>query len=396
MNQLKLPFRDRILGFEWLKASDLIRNPKNPRTHSKAQSAALEGILGDVGWADAIKVRKLKGGKFRIVDGHLRADQSASVPCLILDLNDREEEELLALLDPIGEMAGRDQQKLDALLGGIETQHHGISKLLEQLGSKGRQVVAGDEVQAPKDEGPVKRGDTWQLGPHRLVVADSFLEETREQLLGKKPDLAGVVTDPPYAIYGSSSGIGADIADDKMVRPFFESLLRISFGLLPTFAHVYLCCDWRSWSAIWESGKRAGIFGSNMIVWDKGAGGVGSMWANCHELVFFGVKRPDAKTMRASTRRGQRTVMKPNLQRHNRTRDKQHNAAKPVPLMEQLVEAAADAGGKIWEPFAGSGSTLLACENLGRVCYASEIEPVHAWTTIRRWESATGKKAKRE
>src|SRR5207237_245118 len=91
---------------------------------------------------------------------------------------------------------------------------------------------------------------------------------------------AMVFTDPPYAIYGSSSGLGADVTDDKIVRPFFRDVLAMAQRATSLFAHVYVCCDWRSWPSWWEVAKLTGLAPKNLVVWDKGGGGLGNNFAN--------------------------------------------------------------------------------------------------------------------
>ena len=99
--------------------------------------------------------------------------------------------------------------------------------------------------------------------------------------------------------------------------------------------------------------------------------------------------------MTSGAKTGQRTVFKSNLQRFQRPHgvEREHNAAKPVGLMEVYVEAASDEGMTVLEPFCGSGTTLIACENKGRACLAIDIEPKWVQTTINRWERVTGQKA---
>jgi len=179
------------------------------------------------------------------------------------------------------------------------------------------------------------------------------------------------------------------------VRPFFESIFRMCHKRLPEFGCAYLCTDWRSWAAMWEAAKRERMSPKNCIVWDKGGGGLGSNWANAYELTGYFAKLPPPKSMTSNSKAGQRTVFKANIQRFPRPRgaEREHNAAKPVGLMEQFVDAASDEGRAVIEPFCGSGTTLIACENKGRVCLAIDIEPKWVQTTINRWERVTGQKA---
>lgn len=126
--------RDRIKGFKRIKASELLPNPENWRTHPQAQRDAMAGILSEVGYVDAIMVRKTEAG-YQIIDGHLRAETSADaeVPCLIVDLDDEEAAKVLATFDPLAAMAETDAAALDALLLEIETDDEALKQLLAGL-----------------------------------------------------------------------------------------------------------------------------------------------------------------------------------------------------------------------------------------------------------------------
>lgn len=240
------------------------------------------------------------------------------------------------------------------------------------------------------------KGDLWLLGEHRLLCGDTFDEANRRRVFrGQAADL--VMMDPPYAIYGSSTGIGADIADDKMVRPFFEQLFRICQSHVREFAHVYTCCDWRSWSAIWESAKAANLSPKNCLIWDKGSSGLGSNYANTYEMIGFFARLPPATAMKSTTRRGQRTVHAPNVARHNRVvgAERLHNAAKPVALFEWLIGNSSDPGELVVDFFGGSGTTIVACEKTNRRALTFEMERKYCDIIVARWERLTGKRAKR-
>jgi DNA modification methylase len=212
---------------------------------------------------------------------------------------------------------------------------------------------------------------------------------------GEYADL--VCTDPPFAIYGSSTGIGADIADDKMVRPFFERVLKQLARVVPDFGHIYVFCDWRSWGAIWDSAKRAQLSPKNLLVWDKGNGGLGGMYANCHELVGFFAKLPPPKSMKSGKEAGERCVFAPNILRYARAsgEERNHNASKPVELVRELIRNSSDKGAVVLDLFNGGGTTLIACEREGRRYRGLDIEPREVDKTIRRWEKLTGGRAER-
>lgn len=275
-----------------------------------------------------------------------------------------------------------------------------LDELLEQLGPPPAVSPPDDEEfdDAERIEQPwVKAGQLFELGAHRLLVADSFNREHVARLLeaGGVKEVSAVITDPPYAIYGSSTGIGADIADDKMVRPFFEQLHRTILDLVPIFAHVYMFCDWRTWPTISSTARGVGMSVKNCLVWDKGGSGLGSMWSQTYEMIGFLSRLPPPKAMSGRKETGQRTVYKPNVLRFNRPAgaERQHNAAKPVALLRELVEAATDKGQVVADFFGGSGSTMMACEQTERRALLMEIEPKFAQVTVERWQKATGQKA---
>lgn len=244
---------------------------------------------------------------------------------------------------------------------------------------------------------PVTRpGDVITLGDHRLMCGDSTKDADLRKLLGGKR-VDAIFTDPPYAIYGSSTGLSSEVADDKMVRSFFRDILVAAHTAVKPFGHVYVCCDWRSWSSWWEVAKGTGLNPKNMIVWDKGGAGLGNNYANTHELLLFAASIPPRQRM-TQENAGQRAVLDSNLWRIPRVpagEDRVHNAQKPVELVERAVGNSTDDGARVLDLFGGSGTTLIACERLGRAGLAMEIDPKWCDVAVARWEKVTGKRAKR-
>lgn len=253
-----------------------------------------------------------------------------------------------------------------------------------------------DSIPEKPTTATTRDGDLWQLGDHLLLCADSWQEDQVARLLagdGGAVDL--VLTDPPYAIYGSSSGIASSIADDKMVRPFFDALGRLLKRTTRKFAHVYVHTDWRSYATLWEGMKRAGLSPKNCLVWDKGGAGLGANYANTHEFIAYFANLPEQKAMTSGNERGQRTVNRPNVLRFPRPSgdERHHNAAKPVAMLEELIENSSDDGQTVLDPFGGSGSTLMAAHRKGRRARLIEIEPAMCDVIVARWEKLTGGKA---
>jgi len=118
-----------------VRASLLRPNPRNWRTHPPAQRDALRGVLAEVGYAGALLARELPDGALELIDGHLRAETTPEqeVPVLVLDLDEGEAAKLLAVLDPLGNMAEADEEALTSLLAEVETQNDAVRAMLDNL-----------------------------------------------------------------------------------------------------------------------------------------------------------------------------------------------------------------------------------------------------------------------
>ena len=129
--------RNRVKSLRMVPASDLRPNPKNWRTHPKAQQDALRGVLAEVGLADACLARELPDGSLMLIDGHLRAETlgEGEVPVLVLDVNEAEADKLLATLDPLAAMADSDAAKLDELLRNVDTGSEALQQMLASTAS---------------------------------------------------------------------------------------------------------------------------------------------------------------------------------------------------------------------------------------------------------------------
>lgn len=407
----------------WRRARDLAPARLNPKRHD---AKAIEASIVRFGFVDPVVEDGRTG---RLVSGHGRreavlelerrggppprgvqvdpADGAWTIPTLVgwSSANDEEADALLLAENAIVEAGGWDLvelgQTIDKVRRSIDLRALGFTKHdLDKAMAKARAAAdaGASAVVAPPERPKVaiaKLGDLWLLGNHRLLVGDSTKADDVARLMaGERAD--AVVTDPPYAIYGSSSGLSSSVTDDKIVRPFFLAVLASAQGATKTFGHVYVFCDWRSWPSWWEVAKGTRLVPKNLLVWDKGAG-LGSMYANHHELVGFYSVDPEKMAMQSTEPAGARLVLRPNVVRLGNVPhgDREHNAAKPVDLVKMLVENATDEGELVLDLFAGSGTTLVACEAMKRRCVTLEIDPACADVTIARWERQTGRKAVR-
>jgi len=137
--------KDRIKKLARVRAGDLIPNERNWRTHSKAQKEALQGVLAEVGYADALIVYETDAG-LKLIDGHLRAETTPDtlVPVLILDVNEDEANKLLLTLDPLAAMAGTDAQLLDSLLRDVQTGSEALASMLSDMAQSAGILKLGD------------------------------------------------------------------------------------------------------------------------------------------------------------------------------------------------------------------------------------------------------------
>lgn len=144
-------FRDRIRELRRVRADELLPNPRNWRLHPASQRAALEGVLSEVGFADALLARELPDGRLELVDGHLRAETAPHqmVPVLVLDVDEVEANKILATLDPLVSLAQRSQEQLDALLQTVETDSAAVKSMLDGMAASAGNGPAPQPISLP-------------------------------------------------------------------------------------------------------------------------------------------------------------------------------------------------------------------------------------------------------
>lgn len=245
-------------------------------------------------------------------------------------------------------------------------------------------------------------GTLWALGRHRLICGDNQDRDTVRRLLaGVVPDL--LLTDPPYASgardgawreaqrhRGGSKGSSGDyepvFADTLSTRGYMQ-LMRQMLRAVPKTLMGLIFCDWRMWCYLQDAAESANWNIRGMIVWDKLTPGLGKGFRAQHELVMLVAKTAPA----FGWRRGK--PAQGNVIRMARSGNEHHPLEKPVPLLEVLLDVA-DQSRTIYDPFTGSGSTILAAEGLDRTAYCVEIEPQHCRQAVARWEALTGERAR--
>lgn len=389
--------------------ASLVKDPENLRLHDKRSIEAVTNSLDRFGQRVPIVVRNgvVIAGNARLQAAiNLGWDQIAVVNA---DEDDDATAKLFAITDNrTADLSEFDTAGLAEAMASLEIEDLGplgwndeeldeLLKLEVDLGDLDEKP--DPPVLEPPAEPITKPGDLIILGDHRLLCGDTTKQEDIERLMdGQTAD--AVFTDPPYAMWGSSSGLAANIADDKMIRSFFRDIYAAIFNNLKTFGHGYICCDWRSWGSWWEVGKDSGMVTKNMVVWDKKTPGMGTMFQNSHELIMFTVKQPPKKHMTGKDDRGHKFVSGSNIWRVPRpnaagSEGRDHNAQKPIQLVANAVSASTIPGELVVDFFLGSGTTMLACEGGHRRCFGMEIDPAFCDVIVRRWEEYSGKKAVR-
>jgi DNA modification methylase len=442
-------WRNRITGSGEEAPDQLLANPANWRLHPKAQQDALAGALDQVGWVQQVLVNRRSGF---VVDGHARVALALTrgeptVPVLYVDLEPDEEALVLATLDPIGAMATADDEKLRALLADITVDDAGLLALLGELA--GNDPKAGltdpDDVPEPPEEPYVKAGELWLLGDHRLLCGDSTSAHDVARLLGgAEPRL--LVTDPPYGVSLDQSwrdgvyngphkrvrgwGVkqGAErpymMRDGASGQPERENATaatagahRRTVGHRNTSISGDVRADWSEAFAlvpsiqvgyVWYASAHTlqvltGLLGigfelAQQIIWDKGLFSIGRQWYHWAHEPCFVVRKPGAKVPFYGER-NQATIWRapsPKRLGAGSTEEKtDHPTQKPAILSEIPIANHLRPGEAVYEPFSGSGTTIIAAERLGRRCYAMEIDPRYVQVAIERWQSFTGREAAR-
>ena len=253
---------------------------------------------------------------------------------------------------------------------------------LEALSVLTESILEGktDEDDLPEipKEPKSKVGDIYQLGHHRLMCGDSISIDDVDRLMdGKEADM--VFTDPPYGIdYQDIKKNHSKIAGDESLSNVKDLLSLILVLDIP----MYLCCNWKCFSAFEEAMHEAGKGPKSCIVWDKKVRVQNlDKFYKRHEFILYHGEFGGQKTLDGDVWVCNREVRK------------DHPTAKPVELCERAIRYSSNNAGIVLDLFGGSGSTLIAAEKSARKCYMMELDPIYVDVIIQRWENFTGKKA---
>ena len=274
-------------------------------------------------------------------------------------------------------LTGFDQDEIDKLLA-------------DQIATEG--LTDEDAVPDAPDEPVTRPGDVWLLGGHRLLCGDSCNRETAGKLLGdSRADL--IFSDPPYNVdYEGFTAEKLKIQGDKLSSEDFCVFLERAFqscrSAVKTGASVYICHS-SSYQREFQNVLEAGGFQVRcQIIWSKNtfAWGFGR-YKFQHEPIFYGHVAGQKDSWYGD--KSQSTLWQEKKPAANRL----HPTMKPVELIERALVNSSKAGDLVFDPFGGSGSTMIACEKLGRKSALIELDPKYADVIVQRWEDFTGKEA---
>lgn len=374
---------------------ELIPYANNPRNNDDAVFAVANSI-SQFGFKVPVVVDKDNV----IVCGHTRYKAAQklglkTIPCIIADDLTPEQINAFRLADnKTAELADWDMSKLGEELQGLandfDMEDFGF-KELETL-DEPSEIAEDDFDDAPPEEPKAKRGDLYQLGEHRLLCGDATDQDDVERLLGgDKADL--YLTDPPYNVaYVGKTKDALTIQNDKMADGDFRQFLVDAFSaadaVMKQGAAFYI------WHADSEGFNFRGACNDigwkvrQCLIWNKNSMVLGRQdyqWK--HEPCLYGWK--DGASHNWYSDRSQTTVI--DMDKPSRSAD--HPTMKPVPLFAYQIQCSTKPGDIVYDSFGGSGTTLIACEQLQRKAMIMELDPRYVDIIIKRWETLTGQQA---
>ena len=387
------------MKIEKLKTKNLIPADYNPRKDLKAgdpEYDKLKQSIQEFGYVEPIIWNKTTG---RVVGGHQRLkvllDMGVTeVDCVVIEMDEDKEKALNVALNKIS--GDWDKDKLMLLITDLQGVDFDVSltgfdaaELDELFKDSLKEGIEDDEFDVDAElEKPLmtKRGDLWKLGSHRLVCGDSTKEESFSLLMdGKLANL--VVTDPPYNV--NYEGAAGKIKNDNMENLAFYEFLLAAFknteAVMTQDSSIYVFHADTEGLNFRKAFSDAGFYLSGTCIWKKQSLVLGrSPYQWQHEPVLFGWKKKGKHKWYAD--RKQTTIWEFEKPRRN----SDHPTMKPVALVAHPIINSSLSNCIVLDPFGGSGSTLIACEQTDRICYTIELEEKFCDVIVERYISNIG------
>ena len=377
---------------------------RNAKKHGAGQIEKLKASIIEFGFLTPCLI----DSEYNLIAGHGRVMAAKelgieTVPCVFIEGLTEEQRRAYVLADNrLGELGEWDMELVFDELKELDDLGFDIELTGFEMPEEIPEVIEDNfDEDAIPDEPRTKLGDLWQLGDHRLICGDSTDVTVIDRLMdGEKAKL--LLTDPPYNVDYSAKNkalnaveggnrIEKDIENDLMSDEQFEQFLYGAFynadGVMESGAAFY----------IWHADKRAVHFINainkcewnlkQILVWVKNNIILGMQdYQYRHEPCLYGWKNGAHYFVNDRT---QQTV----INEDKPVKNNMHPTMKPVNLMARLIQNSSREGESVLDLFGGSGSTLIACEQLNRKCFMCELDPHYCDVIINRWETFTGREA---
>lgn len=410
----------RKLKIELVRLSAIKPYPRNARKHSKKQIRKLAALIKTYGWTYPILV----DADGNIIAGHGRFEAAKLlglefIPVLrITDLNEKQIAALRLADNRIAEEASWDDDILKTVMQELVSADLDFEITMTGFDMAEIDLVLGevqpaavvDEIATSDLNGTsvTRPGDLWLLGEHKLLCGDALESANYKTLLGtEKAEM--VITDPPYnvPIDGHVCGLGRKkhaefaMASGEMAPEEFIEFLKAVFSILVAHSiagsiHT-IFMDWRHQAEILAAGSKAYSELKNTCVWTKTTGGMGSLYRSAHEFVYIyksGTAPHINNVSLGSYGRNRTNVWRyPGANSFGKGRKQaldMHPTVKPVAMIADAILDTSNRKGLVLDPFAGSGTILIAAQRTGRRARAMELDPRYVDVALRRYRRVTG------
>ena len=394
------------MKIETIKTDELIPYARNSRSHSEAQVAQIAGSIREFGFTNPVLIDADNG----IIAGHGRVMAAgvlglASVPCIRLaHLTETQKRAYIIADNKLALNAGWDEEMLALELGELKDEDFDLSligfddlELADIMAETTEGETDPDDVPEPPVDPVSVLGDVWVMGKHRIACGDCTDQGTVDKALnGVRPHL--MVTDPPYGVEydadwrnkamrsdGSAiagRAVGKVLNDDK-------ADWRDAWALFPGEIAYVWHAPGENQAEVMESLKACDFQIRNHIIWAKQHLVIGrGHYHHQHEPCWYAVRK--GGTGHWAGDRKQTTLWQIPKPQKSETG---HSTQKPVECMKRPIENNSSPGQAVYEPFSGSGTTIVAGEMTGRSIHAIELNPAYVDVAVERWQAFAGKQA---
>lgn len=374
----------------------LIPYINNARTHSDEQIKKLRSSLREFGFINPVIIDR----DFNVIAGHGRiiaakAENISEVPCVFVDyLNDAQKKAYILADNRMAMDAGWDEELLRVEIESLQGSDFDVSltgfdetEIAELFADDNDDVKDDDfDVEAELEKPCItKQGDIWILGRHKVICGDSTEPSTFEKLLSDtKVNL--VCTDAPYfvALKNKSGTIANDNLDDKQAYEFLMKVFTNFKNAMALDASIYEFYATMKTRVFYDAFEDAGFKVGAGLIWKKPrAPFMRTDWKFNMEPIIWGWRK-DGKHIWYGDQK-QTAVFEFDGIKDSEKDGCGHPSSKPVPLIAYLIKQCTQSNGLVLDGFLGSASTLMACDQLNRICYGVELEPKFVDVAVKRY-----------